>query len=79
MRAAWFTPPAGFTRGFSVGAFSLGGRLYLGLRYQRAHLDEDAAAEFAALYRGVLLAEDDEGRPGADYSSTTSVSPSLTA
>lgn len=68
---AWFSPPTPFTRGFAIGALSLCGRLYIALRYHRALFDKEAVVAFAALYRDALL--------GADYSSTTSVSPSLTA
>jgi NRPS condensation-like uncharacterized protein len=59
VRGAWMFPPARFTRGFAIGALSVGGRLQLGLRYQRAFFNEEGAAAFASLYRSVLLGEDE--------------------
>lgn len=65
VQATWISPPARLTRGFAIAVFSLGGCLRFGMRYQRAHFDEGAAAEFAQLYRSVLLGEL-EARPLAD-------------
>ncbi len=63
VQGAWMFPPARFTRGFAIGALSVGGRLQLGLRYQRAFFNEEAAAAFAALYRSVLLDPPANGSP----------------
>ncbi len=63
VQAAWFSPPARFTRGFAIGALSLGGRLQFALRYHRALFDDDAAADFTQLYRDTLLAEQDDSSP----------------
>jgi NRPS condensation-like uncharacterized protein len=72
-RAVWGSTTARFTRGFTIVAMSLGGSLHLALRYHRELFDVEAVRAFGELYRGVLL----DGLEG--YSSTTSVSPSLTA
>ncbi len=73
-RAVWISPPVRFTRGFGIGVVSLPDSTHISLRYHRALFDEASASAFAQLYRDILLAE----QPGS-YSSTTSVSPSLTA
>jgi NRPS condensation-like uncharacterized protein len=49
-----FSAPAHMPRGLSVGAVSTGGQLQLCLRYRHALLTEEAAANFAGLYRDVL-------------------------
>jgi len=58
VREIWFSPPAPMPLGLSVGAATLGERMFLTLRYRRALLDGEAAAEFAALLRRTLV-----GRP----------------
>jgi NRPS condensation-like uncharacterized protein len=50
----WFSPPAHMPMGVAVGAASLGGQLFVALRYRHAQFDAQAAAEFARLYRHVL-------------------------
>lgn len=51
----YFTPPAPMPAGVSVGAASMGDRMFLTLRYRLAHFDAAAAREFGQLYRDVLL------------------------
>jgi NRPS condensation-like uncharacterized protein len=55
VREAWFSPPAPMPLGLSIGAATLADRMFLTLRYRRALLDADAAAEFAALFRKTLV------------------------
>lgn len=73
-RVVWISPPVRFTRGFGIGVVFLPNSMHISLRYHRALFDEASASAFAQLYRDILL----EKQPGS-YSSTTSVSPSLTA
>lgn len=75
VRSAWISPPVRFTRGFGIGVIFLPDSMHISLRYHRALFDEASASAFAQLYRETLLQEG----PGRSYSSTTSVSPSLTA
>ena len=51
----YFTPPAPMPAGVSVGAASMEDRMFLTVRYRKAHFDATAAKEFGALYRDVLL------------------------
>ena len=51
----YFTPPAPMPAGVSVGAASMEDRMFLTLRYRKAHFDAVAAKEFGALYRETLL------------------------
>lgn len=51
----YFTPPAPMPAGVSVGAASMGDRLFLTLRYRRAQFDAAAGRDFAALLRRTLL------------------------
>ena len=53
--AVWFSPPSQMPLGVGVGVVTLGGRLYVTLRYRHAQFDRSAARRFAALYRSVLL------------------------
>jgi NRPS condensation-like uncharacterized protein len=55
VRSVWFSPPGRMPLGTSVGAATLGGELFVTLRYRHALFDAGAAAEFASLYREVLL------------------------
>lgn len=55
VREIWFSPPGRMPLGASFGAATLGGRLFVTLRYRHALFDAGAAAEFAALYRKTLL------------------------
>lgn len=50
------TGPAQMPRGLSLAVITAGGKLQLGFRYNRALLDETAAASFAARYLGTLAA-----------------------
>jgi NRPS condensation-like uncharacterized protein len=56
--AAWATSTATFTTGFMIAALSLKGRLQLSFRYKQNLFDGGAAAEFAELYRSILIAEE---------------------
>jgi len=49
-RPLWFSGPARMPRGLGVGAVTAGGQLHLSVHYRYALLDQDAAADFAALY-----------------------------
>jgi NRPS condensation-like uncharacterized protein len=51
----WFSPPGRMPLGASLGAATLGERMFLTLRHRRAQFDAEAAAEFLATYRQVLL------------------------
>lgn len=51
----YFSPPAPEPMGVTVGVASLGDCMSLTLRYRRCVLDANAAAEFAALFKNVLL------------------------
>jgi NRPS condensation-like uncharacterized protein len=46
----WFSGPARMPRGLGVGAVTAGGQLHLCVHYRYALLDQDAAADFTALY-----------------------------
>jgi NRPS condensation-like uncharacterized protein len=60
VREVWFSPPGRMPLGVSVGAATLGGRLFLALRYRRALFDPEGAAAFGRLYRDVLVPADRE-------------------
>lgn len=51
----YFTPPAPMPAGVSVGAASMEDRMFLTVRYRKAHFDATAAKEFGGLYRETLL------------------------
>lgn len=53
--ALYFTPPAPMPCSVTVGAASIGDRMYLALRYRKAQFDAAAAQEFAALFKRMLL------------------------
>jgi NRPS condensation-like uncharacterized protein len=50
----WFSPPGRMPLGASLGAVTLGERLFLTLRYRHALFDQAAAAEFMSTFREVL-------------------------
>ena len=54
VREIWFSPPAPMPLGLTVGAASMGDRMFLTLRHRYALLNSAAAAEFGALFRAVL-------------------------
>lgn len=54
VRAVWFSPPGRMPLGTSLGAATLGRRLFLTLRYRHALFDADAASAFLAELRMVL-------------------------
>jgi NRPS condensation-like uncharacterized protein len=58
----WFSLPARMPLGLSIGAAGVGGRLFVTLRYRHALFDAEAAREFTALYRAILLG----GEPALD-------------
>ncbi len=51
----WFSPPGTVPMGATVGAVTVDGELSLTLRYRHPQFDAVAAAEFADLYRDILL------------------------
>ncbi len=51
----YFSPPASMPIGVSVGAASMEDRMFLTLRYRKAQFNAEAAREFGALYRQILL------------------------
>jgi NRPS condensation-like uncharacterized protein len=55
VREIWFSPPAPMPLGLSVGAATLGERMFLTLRYRRALLDGEAAAKLASILRRQLV------------------------
>jgi NRPS condensation-like uncharacterized protein len=55
VRSVWFSPPGRMPLGASIGVATLGGELFVTLRYRHALFDSRAAADFAALYREVLI------------------------
>ncbi len=55
VRELWFSPPGRMPLGASFGTVSLGGRLFITLRYRHALFGAAAAREFAELYRETLL------------------------
>jgi hypothetical protein len=55
VRSVWFSPPGRMPLGTSIGTATLGGELFVTLRYRHDLFDAGAAAEFASLYREVLL------------------------
>jgi NRPS condensation-like uncharacterized protein len=56
VREIWFSPPGRMPLGASLGVATLGGRLFVTLRYRHPLFDRSAAAEFLELLRAVLLA-----------------------
>ena len=50
----WLAPPCPMPRGLAVGAVSAAGRLYLSVRYRLALMDQAAAEDFMACFRGAL-------------------------
>lgn len=52
-----FNPPARMPLGVSVGAATLGEKLFLSFRYRREQFDHIAAQDFVVLFRQVLLGE----------------------
>jgi len=57
IKAVWFSPPGRMPLGASVGAATLGGELFVTLRYRHALFDRRAGAAFARRYRDVLVGE----------------------
>jgi NRPS condensation-like uncharacterized protein len=55
VRSVWFSPPGRMPLGASIGVATLGSELFVTLRYRHALFDSHAAADFAALYREVLI------------------------
>jgi NRPS condensation-like uncharacterized protein len=55
VRSVWFSPPGRMPLGASIGVATLGGDLFVTLRYRHALFDQQAAAGFATLYREVLI------------------------
>jgi NRPS condensation-like uncharacterized protein len=55
VRAIWFSPPGRMPLGASFGAATMNDELFLTLRYRHALFDAAGAAEFAGLYRDILL------------------------
>jgi NRPS condensation-like uncharacterized protein len=56
VQAVWFSPPARMPLGASLGAATLGGTLFLTLRYRHALFDATAARDFLATFAGALTA-----------------------
>jgi NRPS condensation-like uncharacterized protein len=54
VREVWFSPPGRMPLGASLGAVTLGGRLFMTLRYRHALFDRDAARRFLGVLRSVL-------------------------
>jgi NRPS condensation-like uncharacterized protein len=55
VKAIWFSPPGRMPLGASFGAATMNDQLFVTLRYRHALFDAAGAAEFAALYREILL------------------------
>jgi NRPS condensation-like uncharacterized protein len=55
VKAIWFSPPGRMPLGASFGVATMNGEMFVTLRYRRALFDAAGAAEFGALYRGILL------------------------
>ncbi len=55
VQEVWFSPPGRMPLGASLGVATLDGRLFLTLRYRHALFDANAAADFLATFRRVLL------------------------
>jgi NRPS condensation-like uncharacterized protein len=53
--SVWFSPPGRMPLGVSLGTATLDGELFVTFRYRHALFDAAAAADFAALYREVLI------------------------
>jgi NRPS condensation-like uncharacterized protein len=56
VKKVWFSPPGRMPLGASLGAATHDDELFLCLRYRHALFDRNAAADFAALLREVLVA-----------------------
>jgi NRPS condensation-like uncharacterized protein len=54
VQAVWFSPPGRMPLGASLGAATLGGRLFLTLRYRHALFDGKAAREFLSMLKTTL-------------------------
>ena len=55
VREVWFSPPGRMPLGASLGAVTLGGRLFVTLRYRHALFGRDAASRFLAGFKATLL------------------------
>jgi NRPS condensation-like uncharacterized protein len=55
VKAVWFSPPGRMPLGTSMGVATLEGELFVTLRYRFSQFDAGAAAEFASLFRRVLV------------------------
>jgi NRPS condensation-like uncharacterized protein len=55
VRELWFSPPGRMPLGASLGAVTLGGRMFITLRYRHALFDADAATHFLAGFKEALL------------------------
>ena len=55
VKAVWFSPPGRMPLGVSLGVATLGDELFLTLRYRFSQFDAGAAAEFASLFKRVLV------------------------
>jgi hypothetical protein len=78
-----FSGPAQMPRGLSVGVVTAGGRMQLGIRYNRALLDDDAAARFGTTLLSTLdeitqLAGTASGAIEATATTATSTTAGLT-
>jgi NRPS condensation-like uncharacterized protein len=69
--------PAQMPRGVSLAAITAGGRMQIGLRYNRALLDEDAAGRFLASYAMALREVADIEPTGADAAGRANVREAL--
>ena len=58
VREVWFSPPGRMPLGASLGAVTLGGRLFVTLRYRHALFHRDAARRFLESFKGELVAHD---------------------
>lgn len=65
IRELWFSPPGRMPLGVSIGAASLGGSIFLTLRYRHPQFSTAAAEEFALLYREALTGRVAEHRSEA--------------
>jgi NRPS condensation-like uncharacterized protein len=57
VREVWFSPPGRMPLGASLGAVTLGGRLFVTLRYRHALFDRDAASRFLADLKETLVGD----------------------
>ena len=56
VRELWFSPPGRMPLGASLGVVTLGGRMFVTLRYRHALFDAAAASQFLAGFKQELLA-----------------------